>query len=100
MASHGDKLLFTKHSITAQNVDYVICHQANIRILESVSKKMGVPFEKFLTNIEHVGNTSAASIPLVLAEYAKINQFSKGDIICFVGFGAGFTWSSILLEWS
>ena len=92
--------LFTKHSMPVENVDYVICHQANIRILESVSKKTGVPFDKFLTNIDRVGNTSAASIPLVLAEYAKKNQFSKGDIICFVGFGAGFTWSSILLEWS
>ena len=93
------KQLFSKQSIHANDVDYVICHQANIRILESVSKKIGVPFEKFLTNIDRVGNTSAASIPLVLSQYHH-NQFSKGDIICLVGFGAGFTWSSILLEWS
>ena len=94
------KLLFKQHSMPADQVDYVICHQANIRILESVAKKMGIPFEKFLTNIDRVGNTSAASIPLVLAEYDAKHQFSKGDIICLVGFGAGFTWSSILLEWS
>ena len=75
-----------------------MAHQANIRILELVASKLSIPITKFLNNIDHVGNTSAASIPLILSEQQA--TFKKGDIICLLGFGAGFTWSSILMEWS
>ena len=92
--------LFNSSDISVNDVDYFIAHQANLRILESVSHKFSVPIEKFLINIDNVGNTSAASIPLVLSENLNNETFSKGDIICLIGFGAGFTWSSILLEWS
>ena len=61
---------------------------------------MKIPFDRFLTNIDHVGNTSAASIPLILSESNQDQRFKTGDLICLIGFGAGFTWSSIILEWS
>lgn len=79
-------------------IDYFVCHQANIRILDRVAKTLNVPLDKFLTNIDSVGNTSAASIPVVLSQYAS--QFNPGDRLCLVGFGSGFTWASIILEWS
>ena len=82
------------------SIDYFICHQANRRILESVGKKLNIPIDAFLMNIESVGNTSAASIPLVLSHYHQQNKFKPGDRLCLVGFGAGFTWSSIIIEWS
>ena len=92
--------LFKKSGFSIDDVNYFIAHQANLRILESISDKFSIPFDKFLTNIDSVGNTSAASIPLVLSKNINNETFSKGDIICLIGFGAGFTWSSILLEWS
>ena len=92
--------LFNSSSYSIKDVDYFAAHQANIRILESVSDHFSIPFDRFLVNIEDVGNTSAASIPLVLSKNINNQTISKGDIICLIGFGAGFTWSSILLEWS
>ncbi|MGC6367952.1 MAG: beta-ketoacyl-ACP synthase III [Candidatus Marinamargulisbacteria bacterium] len=90
--------LAQNHDIDLTTVDYFVCHQANSRILDTVAKKLALDSSKFLMNISRVGNTSAASIPLVLSEYKQ--QFKPGDKVCLVGFGAGFTWSSILLEWS
>ena len=92
--------LFESCNYDVSDVDHFVAHQANIRILESVSEKFNIPFDKFMVNIDSVGNTSAASIPLVLSKNIDDQKVSKGDIICFIGFGAGFTWSSILLEWS
>ena len=92
--------LFKSTDIKINDVTYFACHQANQRILESVAKKLKIPIEKFLINIDQVGNTSAASIPLLLSQHMAKMPFNKGDLICMVGFGAGFTWSSILLEWS
>lgn len=94
------KTLLDKCHLSHSDIDYFICHQANIRILERVSKSLGIPIEKFLTNIDQVGNTSAASIPIVLSEFSCKGQFKPGDKLCLVGFGAGFTWSSIIIEWS
>ena len=90
--------LLTNSNTDIHSIDYVVAHQANIRILELVASKLNIPITKFLNNIDHVGNTSAASIPLILSE--QQSTFKKGDIICLLGFGAGFTWSSILMEWS
>ena len=97
---HSLNELFNTTSYSIEDVDYFAAHQANIRILESVSDQFSIPFNKFLINIDDVGNTSAASIPLVLSKNINNQTISKGDIICLIGFGAGFTWSSVLLEWS
>ncbi len=90
--------LLSEANIKGNSIDHVVCHQANQRIISSVAKQMDIPLEKFVINIDRVGNTSAASIPLALSEAnARINP---GDTVILVGFGSGFTWSSILLKWS
>ncbi len=86
-----------RNNLTVEEVDYLIPHQANLRIIEAVSDRAGMPREKVLVNIEHYGNTSAASIPLCLDEYK--NKLKKGDKLLLTAFGAGFTWGAMYLVW-
>ncbi|MEI5993320.1 beta-ketoacyl-ACP synthase III [Candidatus Enterococcus mansonii] len=85
--------------IIEEDVDYLLLHQANKRIIEKISKKINVPREKFLTNMEHNGNTSAASIPLLLDESVEqgVLQLGSKQKIVLTGYGGGLTWGSILL---
>ena len=92
--------LLDKTNTTISDITHIIPHQANIRILENIAEKFDIPFDRFLTNIDRVGNTSAASIPIILSEENKNQTFKQGDILYLIGFGAGFTWAGILLEWS
>jgi len=85
--------------IKPSEIDWVIPHQANIRIIEALRERLGVPKEKVYVNIEKYGNTSAASIPIALREMVEKNLLKKGNIILLTSFGAGFTWGSILMEW-
>jgi len=85
--------------ITMQDVDLIIPHQANYRIIESSSKKLGVPVEKFMSNIDRYGNTSAASIPIALAEAIEQGRIEEGDYIALVGFGGGLAWASMVIKW-
>jgi len=79
------------------DIDMVIPHQANERIIQSVSKSMGIPMEKFMLNLSEYGNTSAASIPITISEYYDQNE-TKNKKILLVGFGGGFTWGSAILQ--
>jgi len=85
--------------IVEDDVDYLLLHQANKRIIEKISKKLNVPREKFLTNMEHNGNTSAASIPLLLDESVEsgVLQLGSKQKIVLTGYGGGLTWGSILM---
>ena len=83
--------------LTIDDIDMVIPHQANERIIQSVSKSTGIPIEKFMLNLSEYGNTSAASIPITISEYFDQVQF-KGKKILLVGFGGGFTWGSAILQ--
>ncbi len=74
-------------------------HQANVRIIESAGNRLGIPAERTLVNIDRYGNTSAASIPLVLAEAADDGRLQQGDLVLLSGFGAGLTWGSAILRW-
>ena len=86
-----------RNNLTVDDVKYLIPHQANMRIIEAVADRAGFPADKVLVNIEHVGNTSAASIPLCLDEYkAKLH---KGDKLILTAFGAGYTWGAMYLVW-
>lgn len=80
-------------------VDHYVLHQANIRILESVSRRLKIPMEKIPVNIDRYGNTSAASIPILLDEMAKDGCLKRGDTIVMAGFGAGLTWGAALMTW-
>ncbi|MEE1312787.1 MAG: beta-ketoacyl-ACP synthase III [Lachnospiraceae bacterium] len=84
---------------TVDDIDHYLLHQANKRIIESVSKRLKVPMEKFPMNLMHCGNTSSASIPILLDEVNKQGLLKRGDSIVLCGFGGGLTWGAIYLEW-
>ena len=90
--------LAERNNLTNENLDYVIPHQANIRIIEAVANRLEVPMEKVLINIQRYGNTSSATIPLVLWDFEK--QLRKGDKLLLTAFGAGFTYGSAYLKWA
>jgi 3-oxoacyl-[acyl-carrier-protein] synthase-3 len=81
------------------DVDYFVPHQANLRIIEASAKRLGVPMDNVIVNVENTGNTSAASIPLALGEAAAAGKLKAGDKIVCAAFGAGATWGGIALEW-
>ncbi|WP_372994160.1 beta-ketoacyl-ACP synthase III [Lutispora sp.] len=83
-----------------KDIDYLIPHQANIRIIESATKRLKIPKDKVFVNIDKYGNMSAASIAVALDEANKANKLSKGDVVVLVGFGGGLTWGSIVLRWA
>ena len=92
------KALLERNSLTIDDIAYIVPHQANMRIVQSVAKNMKMNVEKFYMNISQVGNTSAASIPIALDEMNRAGLLKKGDKIIMAGFGAGLTWGSILME--
>lgn len=83
----------TRNGLTMDDVDWLVPHQANLRIIEAVSERAGISHDKVLVNIEHYGNTSAASIPLCINEYK--DKLKKGDKMILTAFGAGFTWGAL-----
>jgi len=85
--------------LTPDDVDWLLLHQANIRIMETVAKRLNIPADKIITNLASYGNTSAGSIPLALSEAVRSGQVKKGDVIATAGFGAGLSWGSAILRW-
>ena len=92
--------ILEKTNLTLDEIDYVVCHQANYRIIKNVYKKMKSSEDKFYMNLQEYGNTSAASIPLALGEMNEKGMLRPGDKIICVGFGGGLTWGATLMEWS
>ena len=89
--------LMEKNNLTEKDVAWLVPHQANLRIIDAVVQRTGVDYSKVVINIDHFGNTSAASIPLGIWEWEK--KFKKGDNIILTAFGAGFTWGAVYLKW-
>ena len=89
--------IIEKNNLSVDDIDFLIPHQANIRIIEAVGLRVGIPREKIMVNIQKYGNTSAGTIPLCLWEWEK--QLKKGDKLILVSFGAGFSWGAIYLKW-
>jgi 3-oxoacyl-[acyl-carrier-protein] synthase-3 len=85
--------------LNVDDVDWLLLHQANIRIMETVAKRLGIPMEKVITNLDKYGNTSAASIPVALDEAVRSGKVKKGDVIACAGFGAGLSWGCAVLRW-
>jgi 3-oxoacyl-[acyl-carrier-protein] synthase III len=82
-----------------EDVDLIVCHQANARIFDFPAKKLGIPIEKFYVNVDRRGNCSSASVLLALREAIEDGRLRKGDLAMVMGFGGGLTWSSMLVEW-
>ncbi len=91
--------LLEQAGIGASDVTYYLLHQANFRIISSIARKLKLPLEKFPSNVSHCGNTSAASIPILLDEVHREGKLSEGDLLLLSGFGAGLTWGAALLRW-
>jgi len=85
--------------IKPEEVDLVVPHQANLRITEAVSKRLGIGMERFVSNIHKYGNTTAASIAIALSEAYEEGRVKDNDIICLAAFGSGFTWGAMFLRW-
>lgn len=97
MADASD-LILQRNNLTNENVDWLVPHQANRRIIDATANRMNLEEEKVLVNIERYGNTTSATLPLVLYDFEK--KLKKGDNIIFAAFGGGFTWGSIYLKWA
>jgi 3-oxoacyl-[acyl-carrier-protein] synthase-3 len=94
------KIVLKRAGLETTDVDWMIPHQANLRIIEAAAKRLDVPREKIAVNIEHYGNTSSASIPIALSETIDRNVLKDDDLILFTGFGGGLSWGSIAWRWS
>lgn len=98
MYASSDELL-KRNNLSTSDVDWVIPHQANLRIIEALADKMKVPLSKVIVNIEKYGNTSSATIPLATDEAIRSKKIRRGDILLLTSFGAGLTWGSILARY-
>jgi 3-oxoacyl-[acyl-carrier-protein] synthase-3 len=89
----------TQAAIAPADLDHLVMHQANMRILEAVAKRLDLPMERVPSTLERHGNTSAASIPIVLADLVARGRLRHGDRMCLTGFGAGLTWATAIVDW-
>ncbi|HHX23657.1 MAG: beta-ketoacyl-ACP synthase III [Tepidanaerobacteraceae bacterium] len=94
------KKVVEKAGLSLEDIDFIVPHQANIRIIRAAMKRLKFPIERVLLNLDKYGNMSAASIPVAIDEAFKAGKIRKGNKIVLVGFGAGLTWGANLLEWS
>ena len=90
--------IMEKNNLKSEDIAWLVPHQANLRIIDATGRRMGLPPEKVMINIQNYGNTTAATIPLCIWEYE--NRLRKGDILILAAFGGGFTWGAIYLKWA
>ena len=91
--------LLAAHGYTADDIDLVVPHQANIRIINAVGKSLGIDDTKMFINVQKYGNTSAATIPMALYEAEAEGRLKPGSLVLLVAFGGGFTWGATLIRW-
>lgn len=93
------KQVLDESGTSKEDIKYFVLHQANYRILEAASRRLKIPMDKIPVNMDRYGNTSAASLPILLDELNKEGKLNRGDKLVLAGFGAGLTWGAMLLEW-
>lgn len=96
-AVHG--ALKLTDGLTIHDVDWIIPHQANVRIIEAAAKSLDIPYERFVVNLQKYGNTSGGTIPIALDEANRDGRIKEGDIVALSGFGAGLTWAGAIIRW-
>lgn len=89
-----------RSGLSIEDVDHVVLHQANIRIMQAMSEKLGIPEERLIVNLDRYGNTSAASIPIALNEAVLQGRVKPGDLLVMCGFGAGLAWGTSIMRWT
>ena len=92
--------IMQKNGLTGKDVDWLVPHQANLRIIDATAERMGLDKSKVMINIDKYGNTTAATIPLCLSEWWQCGKLRKGQTIVMSSFGAGYTWGAVLMRWS
>jgi 3-oxoacyl-[acyl-carrier-protein] synthase-3 len=92
------RVTLTKAGKTAADIDWLVPHQANIRIMQSTARKLKLPMDKVIVTVDQHGNTSAASIPLALDSAVRSGRIKPGDLLLLEGVGGGFTWGAVLLN--
>ena len=92
--------IMQKNNLKAEDIAYLVPHQANLRIINATAERMGLSADKVMINIDKYGNTTAATIPLCLTEYYRAGKVKKGDNLVLAAFGAGWTWGAMYLTWS
>jgi 3-oxoacyl-[acyl-carrier-protein] synthase III len=92
--------LMTRCGVTIDDIDVYVPHQANVRIIDHATKRLGIPSERVVMNVDRYGNTSSGSIPLALGEAAADGRLREGELVLMTGMGAGLTWGSALIEWT
>jgi 3-oxoacyl-[acyl-carrier-protein] synthase-3 len=92
--------IMARNNLTGADVDWLIPHQANLRIIDATARRMGLDPSKVMINIDRYGNTTAATIPLCMSEWWRAGKLRKGHTVVVASFGAGYTWGAILLKWS
>jgi 3-oxoacyl-[acyl-carrier-protein] synthase-3 len=85
--------------LTINDVDWLVPHQANIRIIEAVGKYLNIPAEKVAINVQKYGNTSSATVPTCFDEYVQAGKIKKGDVVLMTTFGGGLSWAGALVRW-
>jgi 3-oxoacyl-[acyl-carrier-protein] synthase-3 len=95
----ASEAVLAQANLKPSDIDFVIPHQANIRIIEGVRARLHVPEDRVIVNIDHIGNTSSASIPIALGEAKDKGLIKRGDTILMVAFGGGLTWGAVLLKY-
>jgi 3-oxoacyl-[acyl-carrier-protein] synthase-3 len=90
--------IMEKNNLRAEDVAWLVPHQANLRIIDATARRMGVGSEKVMINIQRYGNTTAGTIPLCLSDWES--QLKKGDNIILAAFGGGFTWGAVYVKWA
>ena len=91
--------LLARNGFTIDDLALLVPHQANLRILEAGARRLGVPMERVMVNVDRYGNTSAGSIPLAFDEAVRSGRLRRGDLVCMVSFGGGLSWAGSLLRW-
>jgi 3-oxoacyl-[acyl-carrier-protein] synthase-3 len=89
----------SKAGLAMSDIDVVIPHQANLRIIDAAAKRLSIPYERFVRNLDRYGNTSAASIPLALDEAVRDDRIRPGHHVLLSSFGAGLSWGTMVLRW-
>jgi 3-oxoacyl-[acyl-carrier-protein] synthase-3 len=91
--------VLSRINAVVDDIALIIPHQANMRIIDASAKRLGIPIERWMVNLQEYGNTSAGSIPLALSEAVEQGRINKGDLVILVGFGGGLTWGAMALRW-
>ena len=92
--------IMERNKLQGKDVDWLVPHQANLRIIDATAQRMGLDGSKVMINIDRYGNTTAATIPLCLSEWWQSGKLRKGQTIVMASFGAGYTWGAVLMKWT